>query len=61
MAERLFALLMIFTAMMSWWLSILDRTDYEEKISKGPSALPDEAFPVLVIVRAEREGLVNMA
>ena len=33
-----------------------DRTDYEEKISKGPSALPDKAFPVLVIVRAEREG-----
>ena len=33
-----------------------DRTAYEEKISKGPSALPDKAFPVLVIVRAEREG-----
>ena len=31
-----------------------DRTAYEEKISKGPSALPDKAFPVLVIVRAER-------
>ena len=31
------------------------RTAYEEKISKGPSALPDKAFPVLVIVRAERE------
>lgn len=33
-----------------------DRTAYEEKISKGSSALPDKAFPVLVIVRAEREG-----
>ncbi len=31
-----------------------DRPAYEEKISKGPSSLPDKAFPVLVIVRAER-------
>lgn len=32
-----------------------DRAAYEEKITKGHSGLPDKAFPVLVIVRAERE------